>query len=276
MAGDVSLSADIHFPNPGGNAHRKAALIIRQGLDADSLYADAALHGSGLTALQFRSAAGAATDDTELNFSTIADAPARLRLEKRGDLITMYMSMKRASPCILLALPCATPLGRHLLRRPMTASVYARSQCRLKRLSSPTHSELQPLVEGAVAAKTSLYSTLETINIDPEGRRATVIYSKQGHFEAPNWTRDGASLLFDENGQIMTVAADGKLPSAVHAVDIGLATKMQRCSHGLSPDGRLMAISCSMPDAPGSTCLHSACEWRRAACCHGQSVIVLP
>jgi hypothetical protein len=246
MAGDVSLSADIHFPSPGGNAHRKAALLIRQGLDADSLYADAALHGSGLTALQFRSGAGAATDDTELNFSTIADAPARLRLEKRGDLITMYMSMK-GEPMH----PAGASVRLHLDGTFYVGLGLCSHDPNVVEKAVFSNVDLQPLVEGAVAAKTSLYSTLETINIDPEGRRATVIYSKQGHFEAPNWTRDGASLLFDENGQIMTVSADGKLPAGVHAVDIGLATKCNG-SHGLSPDGRLLAISCNMPDAPGS------------------------
>ncbi len=41
--------------------HRKAALMIRQSLEPDAAYADVALHGDGLTSLQFRPTAGAAT-----------------------------------------------------------------------------------------------------------------------------------------------------------------------------------------------------------------------
>jgi hypothetical protein len=52
------LTADIAIPGTGGDAHRKAVLMIRQSLDADSPYADAALHGSGLTSLQSRSDKG--------------------------------------------------------------------------------------------------------------------------------------------------------------------------------------------------------------------------
>src|SRR5574341_1707877 len=53
-SGDVSLAADIRWLGTGGNPHRKACLLIRQSLDADSPYADAALHGNGLASLQYR------------------------------------------------------------------------------------------------------------------------------------------------------------------------------------------------------------------------------
>ena len=47
MSGDVSLAADITFPNPDGYGDRKAVLVIRQNLDDDSKEAMAALHGAG-------------------------------------------------------------------------------------------------------------------------------------------------------------------------------------------------------------------------------------
>jgi TolB protein len=58
VSGDVSLTADIDFPVKTGNLdpHRKALLMFRQSLDAHGVYADAAQHGSGLTALQYRHA----------------------------------------------------------------------------------------------------------------------------------------------------------------------------------------------------------------------------
>ena len=92
-SGDVSLSADIAFTPPtyghAPNPHRKALLMIRQSLAPDAAYADVALHGSGLTALQYRREAGANTEDIELNI----DAPQTVRLEKRGDTLTLYLSM---------------------------------------------------------------------------------------------------------------------------------------------------------------------------------------
>src|SRR5689334_8111065 len=66
-AGDLSLTADVSFLGTGKEPHRKACLVIRQSLDADSAYVDAALHGDGLTSLQFREARGATTHEVQAN-----------------------------------------------------------------------------------------------------------------------------------------------------------------------------------------------------------------
>ncbi len=78
LSGDVSLTADIAFPIKTGNPspHRKAVLMLRQTLDAHSAFADAAQHGSGLTALQYRLEPGATTQGVEFNI----DSPQRVRL----------------------------------------------------------------------------------------------------------------------------------------------------------------------------------------------------
>lgn len=88
VLGDASLAADISFIGQGGNPHRKAVLMIRQSLDADSVYVDVALHGSGLTSLQYREAKGAVTQEVQSSVS----APARLRLVKRGDSFSMWLA----------------------------------------------------------------------------------------------------------------------------------------------------------------------------------------
>lgn len=86
ISGDVTLTADISFVGKGVEEHRKGALIVRQSLDADSAYADAALHGSGLTSLQYREAGGADTKEVQSPLKM----PARLRIERRGNQFTMY------------------------------------------------------------------------------------------------------------------------------------------------------------------------------------------
>jgi hypothetical protein len=90
MSGDVTLAADIGFPNAGGNAHRKACLIIRQGLEADSAYADVAVHGVGLTSLQYRESAGEITKGIEAKVAK----PLRVQIEKKGDVISLSFIAK--------------------------------------------------------------------------------------------------------------------------------------------------------------------------------------
>ena len=45
MDGDVSIAADIAFEGTGKDPHRKACLMIRQGLETDAAYVDVAVHG---------------------------------------------------------------------------------------------------------------------------------------------------------------------------------------------------------------------------------------
>jgi TolB protein len=90
VSGNIALAATIAFvgtrPSDGTpEGHRKACLVIRQTLDSDSVYIDAARHGDGLTSLQWRDTAGGITQELR---STVA-APARLRIEKRGNSVSM-------------------------------------------------------------------------------------------------------------------------------------------------------------------------------------------
>jgi hypothetical protein len=89
MSGDVALEADIDIQSDG-LPHRKAVLMLRQSLDTDSAYADASLHGDRMTAIQARLEKGGMTSDNELHFN--APAPRRLRIEKRGDTMTLWLS----------------------------------------------------------------------------------------------------------------------------------------------------------------------------------------
>ena len=113
VSGDVSLTADVELAAPSSaksNPHRKAVVMFRQTLDVDSATAYVAVHGSGYTALQYRPSKGALTQEiafdpeapnsnptqsraASLTHMLVA-APKIVRLEKRGDTITLFVSMK--------------------------------------------------------------------------------------------------------------------------------------------------------------------------------------
>src|SRR5205814_1773001 len=81
VSGDVTLTADVSILGAGGDGHRKAVLMIRQSLDTDSAYVDAARHGDGLTSIQSRLEKGGNSSEVQSNVSK----PTRLRIAKRGD-----------------------------------------------------------------------------------------------------------------------------------------------------------------------------------------------
>jgi Tol biopolymer transport system component len=84
---------------------------------------------------------------------------------------------------------------------------------------------------------TKLFSTLETVTVASTDRR--VVYVTPGRIEAPNWTPDGLTLVFNQDGRIYRMPAVGGSPVMI---DTGFA---DRCNndHGISFDGKRLAIS---------------------------------
>lgn len=93
MSGDFAVTCTLRFIGEGVEPHRKAGLMIRSALETSSAYADAAVHGDGLTSLQYRPADG---EDT-LEVRASITAAATVRLERRGDTIVMSAA-KSGSP----------------------------------------------------------------------------------------------------------------------------------------------------------------------------------
>jgi len=237
VSGDLSLTADVELEaaTTRSNPHRKALLIFRQTLDADSMYADVAVHGSGLTAMQYRQFKG----DTTQDISFAMEAPKILRLEKRGDTITVFASLKGeplhqvgASIRLHFAEPFYAGLG-----------VCAHQDGAVEKAKF-SHVELTTLA--APSGPMALYSTLKTISIDDSARRAFVVLTGKGQMEAPIWSRDGKTLVFDRDGRLWRVSAEG---GEATAIDIGDGTHCGG-SHGLSPDGKWLAMTCTTAENP--------------------------
>src|SRR6185369_6270665 len=58
MKGDFILQARVELIGKGVDPHRKLGWMVRSSLDPDSPYADATVHGDGLTSLQYRRTKG--------------------------------------------------------------------------------------------------------------------------------------------------------------------------------------------------------------------------
>jgi hypothetical protein len=80
VAGDFVIEAHVSLAGLCAEKHRKAGCMARSTADHDAAYADAAIHGDGLTALQFRRTAGGVTEHATVPI-TGADT---IRFERRG------------------------------------------------------------------------------------------------------------------------------------------------------------------------------------------------
>ena len=232
MSGDLALSADISFIGTGGNPHRKAVLMIRQSLDAGSVYADIARHGNGMTAIQFRTETGGLTTEVQSPDWN----PRHIRIEKHGAYFTMWLAgesgdllVAGASPRIELKEPFYVGIGvcsheKDVVEKAVFSDV-----------------KLTPLKPAVSAAEKDsvLYSFLETMPVESTDRTAN--YVAQGRFEAPNWTRDGKAFLFNSDGRILRLPAGGS-GAKPETLDTGFAVRCNN-DHGISPDSSLLAVS---------------------------------
>jgi TolB protein len=228
LTGDVAVSADISFVGTGRNPHRKAVVMLRQSLDPDSVYADVALHGSGLTALQFRDSKGETTQEIQSNVS----APKRIRIVKRGDYVYMAVAtdsgnLQMAGGWLRISLTGDFYVGIGLCAHDkdvVEKAVF--SNVNVEALSPPS-ATTQP----------KLYSTLETIAISSTDR--LVVYIAPERFEAPNWSQDGASFIFNSNGHLQRLPITGGTPEII---DTGFANRCNN-DHNFSPDSKWLALS---------------------------------
>jgi TolB protein len=231
-SGDLSLAANIDWPQAGGNAHRKACLIIRQSLEPNSAYADAVVHGDGLCSLQYRESAGAPTREIQSNVSQ----PARIRIEKQGETVSMSVARPRE------ALQSAGGSFRIQFQEPFYVGLGVCAHDN-RALETAVFSQVE-LSSALTKPGTNavLESTLETMTIASTDRR--VVYRARRHFEAPNWSPDGKFFLFNGTGHIYRLSRQGGEPQLV---ETGLANRCNN-DHGISPDGTQLAISHHGPE----------------------------
>jgi TolB protein len=227
VSGDAAITADIAWENTAGNPHKKAVLIMRQSLDADSAYADAAAHGDGTFSLQARDVKGAATHEVQAN----APRPERLQLRKIGD----YFHMSYAADGQELQLSGGAM--RVQLKDPYYVGIGLCSHdANVVEAATFANVSIAPGAQTAATQKPRLFSTLETVTISSTDRRTVKVFPTR--IEAPNWTKDNV-LIYNSGGLLYRIPVAGGEPAVI---DTGFATRNNN-DHGISPDGTMLAIS---------------------------------
>jgi dipeptidyl aminopeptidase/acylaminoacyl peptidase len=234
LTGDFMLQARVRFAGTGVDPHRKAGLIIRATTDADSPYVDAVVHGDGLTSLQFRRTKGGATEEKRAEIKG-ADV---LQLERRGSRFIMsaaafgdpYTTTELADFTLPDELDAGLALCSH------NPDVVERAVFSNVRVVRPAPANFTPY-------RDYIGSVLEVVDVASGARRA--IRRSDEPFEAPNWTHDGAALIYnisgrgENRGRLVRFDLATLQPATI---DTGPNTRNNN-DHVLSFDGTLLGIS---------------------------------
>lgn len=228
VKGNFILSANLQFPGEGVDPHRKLGLMIRGSKAEDAVYMDGAVHGDGLTSLQYREKTGAPT----LEIAAGKIAPEFVQVERIGDEFIFRYS-KGGQPLveggrIKLEMPSVVLAGMFVCSH--NEEVIETGKFWNVRLEIPAG-------EGVDGYQQQSASRLEVLNVETGFRE--VVYETEDHIEAPNWSRNGKFLVYNSGGRMYRFDLKKRIPEVINT---GFATANNN-DHGISFNGKQLAIS---------------------------------
>jgi Tol biopolymer transport system component len=228
LQGNFILTARAQFAGAGVEPHRKLGWTVRSTLATGAPHVTAAVHGDGLAALQFRRTAGGMTEEVR----SPVTAPDVIQLERAGDRYTL--SVGRFGDTLAAVRVADVALGDDvyvgLFVCAHNDSVVEHATFRDVRITIPARADFVPY-------RDYLGSNLEVLDIATGDR--TIVYRSPASLQAPNWTTDGAALIYNSQGLLYRFDLADRRPVAVNT---GFATSNNN-DHVLSFDGRTLAIS---------------------------------
>ncbi len=244
LKGDFILRARCEFVGKGANPHRKLGWMVRSTLDSDSAYADACVHGDGLTSLQYRRTKGAITEQVEL---TIKGGDV-IQLERRGSTY-IFSSAHYGEPFVsatLADLNLGDEVQVGLFLCSHEAKVKEEAILRDVRIIRPAKVGFRPYQD---------YIGTELQLLDVHTGKLTAIHRSAEPFEAPNWTTDGKALIYNVSGNGPNKGLLRRFDLATHAVtalETGFAIHNNN-DHVLSFDGAMLGVSNHSPEHGGAS-----------------------
>lgn len=236
MKGDFIMRARFELIGQGADPHRKLGWMVRSSLDKDAAYADACVHGDGLTSLQYRRTKGG---DTQQKVLPITGGDV-IQLERRGQ--TYIFSSAHYGETFVSETLTDVDLGDEVLvglflcsHNPAVKEEAVFKDVRV----------IRPPKTGYVPYRDFIGAHLQVLNIFTG--QLSIVHRSPEQFEAPNWMQDGKTLLVNVSGPgpnkgLLKTFDLSKLQMG--PFNTGSATRNNN-DHVLSFDGKMLGISSS-------------------------------
>ncbi len=226
IKGDFIISATVRFIGAGTDPHRKIGIIARNELTPNSPYADACVHGDGLTSLQFRK-----TDTSQTEQVVLSSNPVHIELQRSGNIFTFSAAApgenyKSSSKELVLNEEVYAGLficshNENVVEKAVFSNV---------RIIIPAAKDFRPY-------RDYIGSHVEVMDVFTGHRK--ILHSASNSLQAPNWTKDGKHLIYNSEGLLYKLDLSN---NSVNKLNTGFANQNNN-DHVISFDGRQMAIS---------------------------------
>lgn len=233
LKGDFILQARVKFIGAGVDPHRKLGWMVRSTLDGGSPSVNATVHGDGLSSLQYRKRAGAEMEEKKLTSTT----PDITQLERKGS--RYIMSVARSGEPYEVKDLQDVDLGDEVY---VGLFICAHNKNVVEKAHFDNVRIIVPAKEGFVPYRDYIGSHIETFDVATGKRK--IVYSNPASLQAPNWTADGRSLLYNSNGLMYKLDLKRRKVSLLYTG----AVKANNNDHVVSFDGRMLGLSSASPD----------------------------
>ncbi len=242
MNGDFILQTQVRFLGLGHEPHRKAGLMIRSSLATNSPVIACTVHGDGLTAFQYRTAAGADMKEIKLTIK----APDVLQLEKKGN--TYIMSVAHFGEVYVTEKLDSINLGTDLV-----AGLYVCAHTTLfSEEAEFTNTRIfKTAPDTLVQYRNYIGSALEVMDVATGHRQ--VVANNIGSFQAPNWTPDGKTLIYNESGKLYNFDLTSRTATVLNT-DFAIKNNND---HVLTFDGKQIGISNQGAETKGQSAVYT-------------------
>jgi Tol biopolymer transport system component len=237
LKGDFLVYTRAQLLGKGVDPHRKVGWMARKSLDGSAPHINAVVHGDGLTSLQYRPQAGDSTKEIK---STITGADV-IQLERKGNTYTMRVA--RFGEPFVTEQVADLDLGEEVYVGIFVSAhnkdVVEKGTFRDVRITKPAPATLVPYRE-------YLGSNVEILDVTTGNRE--IVYTSPKSLQAPNWTPDGKTLLYNSDGLMYTFDLAKREPKVLNTGEV----KNNNNDHVLSFDGKMLGLSSGVRELGGS------------------------
>jgi len=228
MKGDFILRTNAAFIGKGVEEHRKVGLMVRSSLDTNSMHVNAVVHGDGLTSLQFRRKASGITEEKK---STLTHANV-IQLERKGNTYTM--SVAKNGETFVTEKIDSLELGDDVY---VGIFICSHNPDVVEKATFSNVRVVVPAGKNLVPYRDYLGSSIEILDLATQNSK--IIYQIPNSLQAPNWTNDGKSLIYNRDGILYNFNLATLTPTAINT---GAANRNNN-DHVISFDGKMLAVS---------------------------------
>ena len=242
MKGNFIVQGQLTFEGEGHELHRKTGIMFRKSKDPGSPMVACTIHGDGLTSLQYRTKQGADVEEIVVDIK----GPDVIQLEKKGN--TLIMSVAHFGEVYHTEKLENLDIGNELM---VGLFLCSHTDDFTEKVSYKNVRVFNTAPDDLIQYQEYLNSLLEIMDIESGQRQ--VVYEDEASIQAPNWTPDGKTLIYNSEGKLYNFDLASKRSSILNT---DFADNNNN-DHVLTFDGKQLGISHHAEENNGASTIYT-------------------